>query len=156
MSSQRNTILEYLVDTLFPTITTGNSYNFTVATKERGLKSYQNMSDSEFPALFVASADEDRKNISNRRFQSTMNVFIYGFVKADTSQNVQEELDKLIEDLTKALYAGQTPGAYDPTHAGKVTWTEILEIITDEGDEEPHAAFKMKVEFRYEKPGNAP
>jgi len=155
MSSKRNEILQYLKNTVLANITTGNGYNFTLATKERGLKHYQDLVDSEFPAVFIASADEDRKNASTKNFTSVMTVYFIGYVKADTAFTVQQELDKLIEDLTNALYDGATVGASDPTHGGKVSWTDVKKVETDEGDNEPHAMFKMLVEFGYKRTGTS-
>lgn len=148
MSSQRNTILEYFKDTVLANITTANGYNFTLATKERGLRHFSEMNDSEFPAVFVASADEQRKGVTNKDFQSVMRVFFIGYVKASSGQ-CQEELDKLIEDLTKALHDGATPGAGDPSHGGRVAWTNIESVDTDEGDLQPHAMCKIEATFSY-------
>lgn len=150
MASQRQKILDYLKDTAFASITIGSGYNFTPATRERGLRSYKNMGDHEFPALFIASADEDRENVTNKDFMSLLNVFIVGMVKQTTNTLiVQIELDKLIEDLTKALYQ-------DPTQGGNAAWTEIKTILTDQGDKQPHAQFSMLAVFRYKSPGTAP
>src|SRR3990167_3168970 len=140
MSSNRNTILEYLKDTLFPTITTGNGYNFSIGLTERGLKSFGELSDADYPCLFGASADETRSNATKIHFNSIMTVYLYGAVKKNaTALNVQEELDKFLEDVTKCLYT-------DPTQGGKVAHTEIKEIKTDDGDQLEHAFFVTTVE----------
>lgn len=148
MSSQRNTVIEYLKDILFPTILTTGGYNFSLGLRERGLRSFDALSDSDFPCLFIASADEERKNITNKDFQSRMLVNLYGGVKADNNLS-QEELDKLIEDVTKALYV-------DPTQGGRVAYTDILRVVTDDGDRAPHAFFRMEVEFMYKQAGINP
>src|SRR6185295_17879105 len=98
MASKRQILLDYLYATLFPTMTVANGYNFNVATMERGIRSYDNMSDAEFPALFVGSADEQRENVgSTSTFRSKILVRVWGAVKSD-SGHIQPELDKLIED----------------------------------------------------------
>jgi len=141
--STRQNILDYLTGTLFPSITIGNGYNFTVAISERGVRGYETMNDSEFPALFVASADESRESKTRTHFQSTMNVFVYGMVKADASiGRVQVQLDKLIEDLTKAIFV-------DCTQGGRTTWTDIKSINCDDGDIQDHGFFIATIEFGY-------
>lgn len=147
-NSQRQVILTYLASTLFPTITTGAGYNFTVATYERGLKSVDQMTNSDFPALFVSSADEQRENITHRDFKSVMTVIIHGAVKSSDGV-VQVELDKLIEDVTKALSADYTQG-------GRVAYTDIKSVVTDEGDQHPHAFFRMEVAMLYKSVGTTP
>lgn len=142
MSSNRSTLLEYLYTTLFPTITTGAGYNFTVGLVHRGIKSSDQLNDTQYPCLFVSSADEERKDVSNGTFDSIISVNIYGFVKA-SNQKTQIELDKLIEDVTKCLYV-------DPTQGNKVAWTGVKSILTDEGDDENYAAFRMTVQFQYQ------
>ena len=87
---QRNTILEYLKDTVLAKVTTGNGYNFTLATKERGLKHPEQMSREQFPAVFIASADEDIENITNKHYKSLMTVYFHCFAYADSIQNAQE------------------------------------------------------------------
>lgn len=148
-NSKRQVLLDYLASTLFPSITTANGYNFNVSKSERGLRSYDNMTDEEFPALFVASADEERENIGSvTTFISKMTVRVYGAVKS-SSDHVQAELDKLIEDVTKALYA-------DALQGGKTIFTDIRRIETDEGDLAPHAFFRMQVEFQHVSDGTSP
>lgn len=153
---QRGLILDYLAETLFPSIDQGSEYNLTVVTSERGLRNYEEMNDSEFPAVFVASADEKRKDTTNRHFQSEMTVFIVGVVQADGNVRVQQNLDLLVRDVTKALYAGSTPGGDDPTHGGRVLMTSVRDIRMDEGDRAPHGMFVMEVGFSYTKRGIAP
>jgi len=148
MASQRNTILEYLYGTLFPTITQANGYNFNIGLTERGLRSFDELMDSEFPCLFVASADEERRNVTNKDFQSKMVVYLYGGVKSEQSRT-QAELDKFIEDVTKSIYV-------NPTQGGRVAYTDILRVVTDEGDRTPHAFFRMEVEFMYKQAGTSP
>lgn len=155
-ASQRNVILEYLVDTLLPSIVAGSDYNLSVRTKERGLKDIENIPETAFPAVFVGSADEARKNTSSRHFQSTLTVFLYGVVKADGSGKIQEQMDLLIADLTKAFYAGSTPGGDDPMHGSIVTRTEIKGIQTDDAVSQTHGKFMMTVEMDYTKRGNVP
>lgn len=148
MSSKRQNILDYISETLFGSITIAGGYNFDVQTKSRGLKSLMELPDSAFPALFVASADERRQDSSNVNFESIMSVHIYGAVKA-AENVVQVELDKLIADLTKAIYT-------DPNMNDNVIWSSIKSVVTDEGDNQPHAFFEMLVEMQYISVGTVP
>lgn len=147
-NSARQTILDYISSTLFPSITTGGGYNFTVATSLRGLQSYENQPDTFFPALFVASADEEREYITNRDFKSKMTVHIYGGVKA-LSGHVQVELDKLIEDVQKAF-------SNDLSMGSRAAHAIVKTITTDDGDQEPFAFFRMDVDILYKSVGTAP
>lgn len=150
MASKRQTILDYLAGTLFPSIVAGGTYTFTVANSERGLRPMTSLTNDKFPALFVASADEDRENVSNKDFLAILHVFIVGYVsKNQSTLHIQTQLDLLLEDITKALYA-------DPTQGNIVLWTEIKKIVTDNGDDAEHAQFSMQVAFNYERPGTAP
>lgn len=150
MSSKRQTILDYLKDTLFPTIISGATYNFTLGLTERGLKNFEQLSDADYPCLFVASADEARSNVTRKDFDSRMTVFLYGGVKQSaTNLNIQVELDKFIEDVTKCLWTDRTQG-------NRVSDTEIKEIRTDVGDQLDHAFFVMTVEFLYKAVGTTP
>lgn len=148
MPSVREIILEYLKNTLVPTLTIANGYNFNVGLIQRGIIPFDSLSDSDFPCLFVASADEDRRNVTNKDFQSTMTVHIYGGVKAEAGVT-QIQLDRFIQDITKMIYA-------DPTQGGRVAYSDIKKIVTDEGDQEPHALFRMEVEFMYKQAGINP
>ena len=145
MASKRQGILEHLANTLFPTITIAGGYNFNLSGSERGLRSTNEMTGNEFPRLFVASADETVESVNGQSFISLMKVYIYGVVAsttATTAGDVQIQLDKLIEDTVKVLNV-------DLTQGNRVSYTNIIEWITDEGDQHPYAFFRMAVNFRY-------
>jgi len=144
-NSNRKVILTHIAETVLPTITIANGFNFNVATFARGLVSLEELTDEDYPALFVSSADETREDVTHKDFKSLMLVRIHGFVKA-AADDVQKQLDDLIEDVTEALYA-------DPTQGGRVNWTKVKTIETDEGNLEGHAIFRLTVEFLYKSPG---
>lgn len=145
-NSNRQRILDYVADTLFASITTANGYNFDIKKYERGLKSPNELTGNDFPCLFVASADEtfeDTKMGTPHGFISSMEVFIYGAVYQDsTNLDVQQQLDLLIEDTRKILYSDTTLGS-------RCNSLRISSVETDEGDNQPHAYFKMSVIIRY-------
>ena len=149
-NSRRQQILDYIVGTVLPLITTGNGYNFTLATKQRGLENLQSLTDADYPAVFLASADEARSNVTNASFRSDMTAFLHGYVKSpDGVSGLQVELDKLIEDLTSALWQV-------PNFGSIVRDMEIADVNTDVGDNQEHASFVMQVRLHYEIQGATP
>lgn len=155
MASKRETIIEYLKNTLFPTITEENGYNHTLKTIKRGLKARTTMGESDYPAIFIPGVDEDRTRITHNQFQANLNVVIVGYVKNssdspnDDATGAQLDLDKLIADITKAIET-------DPKQAGNVLNTQITRISTDDGDLLPIAGCVMTVEFMYVSEGVTP
>ena len=147
MASKRQQLLEYL-KTLLAGITTGNGYNFTVVTVQRGIRNIREMSDSDLPAIFITMTHEKRQRRTTNQFSADMQVLLVGYVKntnADLSQSstgVELDLDKLIEDVTKALGA-------DPLQAGRVYDTVITDVATDDGDLFPTSGFVISVVFSY-------
>ena len=142
-NSNRKRVLNYIRDTVFDLITTGNGYNTTPVTKERGILPVDTMPESSFPALFLGTSTEERENITHNQFLGRIQTAMIGYVRNSSgTTGLQENLDDLIEDLTKAL--GQ-----DRTLGGNVKWIVIKSVSTDDGDLEPFAAFLMVVELAY-------
>lgn len=151
-NSKRLVLLNHLRDTLLPGITTGAGFNHTVKLAERGVRSLDTLTDDQVPALFVVAADEQRENMDGRvNFQSRMNVAVVGYVKDANGApgKVQEQVDNLIEDLTKKLYADITQGA-------RCLTTEIRSVTVDAGDLGEYGGFVMEVEFMYAAPTATP
>lgn len=148
MSSQRATILEYLKNTLLPTITVANGYNNTVYEVVRGFRNVKDMSDDKFPTLMVTMTHEQRKRITQVNYVADLQVIIVGYVKNSktdlnsTATGIELDLDKLIEDMTKCIEA-------DPLQGGLVKHTSISDIVTDDGDFFPAAGVAMSVIFSY-------
>lgn len=143
-NSGREKVLDNIVAAL-GIIATGSGYNYTIGDYRLGLKHFQEVPEDKFPAAFVAGADEARTNVSNRGFKSILQVSIIAFVKvADSSDPAQLERDlsKFIEDITKALYL-------DPTRGGNATFTEVRDIKTDKGSWIPYAGCEMVVACDY-------
>ncbi len=149
-NSIRKQLLNRLRDTVFPIITVANGYNNDIVTIERGLKNFASITDEKFPALFISSADENRENVTNKSFRSDLTAFITGYVISPNNlSGLQEALDDLIEDTTKAIHQDYTQG-------GLAVTTEITRIDTDAGDEQSHATFVMQVRFDYRTQGVNP
>lgn len=144
MASLRESIMDNFVTTI-AAISTGGGYNFTVGECQLGLKSPTDAPGDLMPCVYVAGADEDRRNAAQRTYHSDLLVEIVGYVTlADTSDKPQLErnLSKLIADLTKALMVDVTRGGYGVT-------TEITEIRTDKGILTPFAAVSITVRVEY-------
>lgn len=149
MSTKRTDILNYIANTLLPSITTGNGYLVSIVKTGRGLPHYGSLMEGDFPAVFVASADEARENVTHKDFKSTIRVFVEGYVynsepgdRIAEATKIQEDLDVLIGEITKAFYK-------DPLLAGNVTWLDITAVETDDGSLTPHGIFRMTIDAFY-------
>jgi hypothetical protein len=150
-NSKRRQILNYLRDTTFALITTTGGYNTTVVTKKRGVDEVDALPDSAFPALYIAATAEERQNITINQIQSRMQVAILGYVKnPDGTDGLQESLDDLVEDITKALETDRKLGGL----AAK--WLEIKSVTTDDGDQMPYGVVVLSVEIVYVSEGITP
>lgn len=150
MASKRSVLLEYLEQTLFPQITTGNGFNLTLGLIDRGLRYVDQLTDDKFPALFIADTAENRSNISHKDYKAEMEVLLIGGVKSpDGVGGNQVALDLLIEDITKALETDRLQG-------NRVNQTEIKRVETDSGDSQAHAACYITVVFKYTGEASAP
>jgi hypothetical protein len=147
-ASKREQILEYLLSTVIPSVVAGASYTHTVKTIERGRRNIMDMADCNFPAVFIATTAEKRRNLTGNQLDASLQVVLVGYVKNSKTSpgasgtGTQKDLDKLIQDVTRAVEA-------DPTQGNIVKWTEITNIDTDDGDLTPIGGFVMSVTFEY-------
>lgn len=150
--NKRETLLDWMADPAGPlaAITTANGYSNTVALLQRGQRALPDLTDADYPALFIAGTKERRKLITVNQFRADLEVEILGAVKSpDGVSGAQMQLDKLISDVTKALETDRLQG-------GRCTLTTITDIETDRGDLEPHAVFSLMVTFLYHTEGTVP
>lgn len=141
--SYRRRILDYLRDTTLAAITTGNGYNYTLGTIERGLKEMDGQADSKFPAVYIGHADEERQNITGNQFQSRMRTLIIGHVKNSSgTSGLQGNIDDLIEDLSKALEQDRKLG-------GLAKWIEVKSVVGPDGDVDAFGTVGIIVEIVY-------
>lgn len=142
-NSVREKVLDNMVSAL--SAIAAGTYNYTIGDCRLGLKHFQEVPEDKFPAAFVAGADEDRVNVSNRGFKSILQVSVIGYVSysntADPAE-LERVLSRWIEDITKALYA-------DPTRGGYATFTEVRGIKTDKGSWNPYAGCEIIVACDY-------
>lgn len=154
MASKREQLLEYL-KTLLASITTANGYNNDVQLVERGIRNMRDLTDDKMPALFITMTHEKRKRRTTDKFSGDLQVIIVGYVnntKGDLSSGstgVELDLDRLIEDVTKAIET-------DPLQGDRVYDTEITDIATDDGDLFPTSGMVLSVVFSYVTEGVAP
>jgi hypothetical protein len=152
MASKRATILAYIRDTVLPLITTGGGYNFTVPSGSirRGIYQIDDRPLSGFPVICIARTMEDRSNLTQIQFQGRLEVVILGYVKTATGLGgTMDEVEKLIQDITKALEQDRLQG-------GNVKWTEVKRIVTSDGDTDDLGVCAVTVEFQYVSEGVTP
>ena len=150
MASKRQTLLDYLVDTLLPWITTGAGYNFDIGLIQRGQRDPEDIADSQYPCVFIGATDESRENITVNQFQAELEVTLIGGIKSpDGVSGAQKNMDKFIADVTKIIMTDHKQG-------GRVFSTNVRRIRTDHGDLDVRAIFVMTVVFRYATEGTIP
>jgi hypothetical protein len=154
--SKRELILEYLRNTLLPSVVKGNTYHNTIALVERGHRSPRDFGNEKFPAVFITATRERRKNLTHNQFTANpLQVVLVGYVKDTKSSpgaagtGVHRDLDRLIQDITKVLETDRLQG-------GLVSWTEVSDVATDDGDMAPYAGCVISVEFQYVSEGVNP
>lgn len=150
MNSKRQTILDYLVETLLPGLTTGAGYSFTAGLIQRGIRDQEDISDELLPALFIGNTDETRANITVNQFNAELEVDLIGLVRSpDGVSGAQKNMDKFIADVTKIIMTDHTQG-------GRVYNTSVQRIRTDNGDLDLRAMFVMQIIFKYATEGTIP
>lgn len=152
MASKRQEILDWMVHASGPLkqITVGNDYINTVVLVQRGQRDVADLTDADFPFLFLSSTDETREKITSNQFNAELVVLIIGGIKSTTGvSGAQGILDTLIADVTKALMT-------DPKQGNRAYYTNIGRIRTDPGDIEAHALCFIEVTFKYTTEGIIP
>jgi len=136
--------MDYLKDTLIPTITTANGYNFTVGTISFDHQNPQDLAEGSFPAVFIPKVSELCKDITNGQFQSIANVRFWGCVKKNSTTNlITTETRKLVADIRKCLYA-------DPLQGNRTGYTHVTATDQDEGELVEYSYCIIDVEFSYQ------
>lgn len=154
MASKRQQLYEYL-KTLLAGITVANGYNNNVVTVARGVRNVLDLSDDKFPALYITTMHEKRQRRTVNQYSGDLQVLIVAYVRSTkgdfdgTDTGIQLDLDKLVEDVTKAIET-------DPLQGNRVYNTEITEVTTDDGDIYPTAGMVMSVVFSYVTEGITP
>ena len=134
--SIRESIADHLIETL-------SSMSVPVMLKKitREPFDYELLSNAQFPAAWLQSADENRGDITlSGMREATINYRIVGFVKSSTIDTARNEL---IESIEKALEVDRTRGGY-------ALDTQVLEVDTDQGATTPVGGITMVTQVRYQ------
>ena len=102
---------------------------------------FDRLSNAQFPAVWVQSAEETREDVTlGGTRESTINYRIIGFVKGadiDTARNA------LIEGIENALDVDRTRGGYAKD-------TQIISVDTDQGAIDPIGGITLTAQVRYQ------
>ena len=107
----------------------------------------EELSDAQFPALFVQSGDETREvssigDTGSGSYRGTIDFLIVAFGKGTTS-NIDTVRNQIIEVVEETL-------DNDITRNGNALNTEMVEITTDEGEFQPYGAVRMVIRVLYQ------
>jgi len=102
---------------------------------------YERLSNAQFPAVWVQSAEETREDmtLSGNR-ESTINYQIVGFVKG---VNIDTARNELIKGIENALDVDRTRGGYAKD-------TQIMLVDTDQGTTDPIGGITLTAQVRYQ------
>jgi hypothetical protein len=104
------------------------------------------LSEQQYPAIFIQSGNETRTDItmpsSTITRQATIDFIIVGFVKGTTS-NIDTKRNELITTIETTLNNDRTRGGYAKN-------TQIVEVSTDEGILFPTGGIRMVVRVMYQ------
>jgi len=103
------------------------------------------LSEQQYPAIFIQSGNEIRSDITilsaNITRQATADFVIVGFVKG-TLTNIDTKRNELITTIESALNNDRTRGGYAKD-------TQVIEISTDEGVLYPIGGIRVVVRVLY-------
>jgi hypothetical protein len=104
------------------------------------------LSEQQYPAIFIQSGNEIRTDItmpsSTITRQATTDFIIVGFVKGTTS-NIDTKRNELITTIETTLNNDRTRGGYAKN-------TQVVEVSTDEGILFPTGGIRMVVRVMYQ------
>lgn len=102
---------------------------------------YERLSNAQFPAVWVQSAEETREDMTlGGSRESTINYQIVGFVKG---VNIDTARNELIEGIENALDVDRTRGGYAKD-------TQIMSVDTDQGTTDPIGGITLTAQVRYQ------
>ena len=106
----------------------------------------EELSDAQFPAMFVQSGDETREVSSigvtgSGTYTGTIDFLIVAFAKG-TDTNIDTKRNQLIEVIEETLDADRTRG-------GNALETKIVEVSSDEGTLYPLGGVRIVVRVLY-------
>lgn len=105
----------------------------------------QALSSARKPLLIVITGDGDKEPLTTyRQDQEAFEVIIVGYTKSEDKEMTRTRLERLVVDVTKALYANVTLNALCRT-------LYVTSVITDEGELafRNHGQFEMTLKIEY-------
>ena len=141
--SKRSHIVKALVEK-FKAITKDNGYNTDLAEAVFPRLVFWDQAPS-FPSMYVVAGSESREYLPSQFTWGFLGVSIKIYCK---SEYPQEELELLIEDIEKVVYANHDLSI---TLDNQEHTTEILvtSIVTDEGILDPYGVGEINLQVRY-------
>lgn len=141
--SRRSHIVKALVEK-FKAITKDNGYNTDLAEAVFPRLVFWDQATS-FPSMYVVAGSESREYLPSQFTWGFLGVSIKIYCK---SEYPQEELELLIEDIEKVVYANHDLSI---TLDNQEHTTEILvtSIVTDEGILDPYGVGEINLQVRY-------
>ena len=120
---------------------------FKMVNDKKASKKVEELSDAQFPALFVQSGDETREVLSigdtgAGTYRGTIDFLIVAFAKG-TDTNIDTKRNQLIEVIEETL-------DNDITRNGNAIDTQIIEASTDEGTIYPYGGVRITARVLYE------
>jgi hypothetical protein len=110
------------------------------------------LSEQQYPAIFIQSGNELRNDItmpsSTITRQATTDFIIIGFVKGTTS-NIDTKRNELITTIETSLNNDRTRGGYAKN-------TQVVEVSTDEGVLFPTGGIRMVIRVMYQYTSGTP
>ena len=114
--------------------------------------SIDELSEQQYPAIFIQSGTETRLDItmpsSTITRQATTDFIIIGFVKGTTS-NIDTKRNELITTIETSLNNDRTRGGYAKN-------TQVVEVSTDEGVLFPTGGIRMVIRVMYQYTSGTP
>jgi hypothetical protein len=114
--------------------------------------SVDELSEQQYPAVFVQSGNEQRTDetmtSSSITRQASADFIIIGFVKG-TDTNIDTKRNELISTIEKTLENDRSRGGYAKR-------TEIVEVTTDEGTLYPVGGIRVVVRVMYQYTAGTP
>ena len=141
--SEREDIAAHIVSTLAAV-----SSPITFGKVERNPFDAEELSQQQFPAVFVQTADETREDITIKNTgitrQGTIDFRVFGFVTngSATTTNIDTKRNQLVTTVETALDSDRTRG-------GNALDTQVVTVETDEGSIFPYGGVIITIRCLY-------
>ena len=141
--SEREDIASNLVSTL-----SGVSSPITFGKVSREPFELDDLSQQQFPAVFIQTADESREDVTIKNSgitrQGTIDYRIFGFVTngSASTTNIDTKLNQLVSTVETALTS-------DRTRSSNALDTQVITIETDEGSIFPYGGVIITIRCTY-------